>query len=69
MFGNPLILWGVGLEIGLAVAIDYTHLGNVMLETAPIGAKVWLFIALGVALLALEEARKWVARRTVRRLA
>jgi hypothetical protein len=57
------------LEIGLAV-VDYTHLGNVLLGTAPIEAKVWLLILpLGLALLALEEARKWVARRTVRRLA
>ena len=70
VFGNPLILWGVGLEIGLAVVVDYTHLGNVLLGTAPIEAKVWLLILpLGLALLALEEARKWVARRTVRRLA
>jgi magnesium-transporting ATPase (P-type) len=70
LFGNPLILWGVGMEILLAIVIDYTHLGNVMLRTAPISGSVWLFILpLGVALLVLEEARKWLARRTVRRWA
>jgi calcium-translocating P-type ATPase len=60
VLGNPLILWGVVLEIVLILLIDYTSWGNLLLGTAPIGGSVWLFIApFGVALLVLEELRKW----------
>ena len=62
--GNSLILWGVVLEIVLILLIDYTSWGNLLLETAPIGWQVWLFVApFGVALLLLEELRKYLVRR------
>jgi sodium/potassium-transporting ATPase subunit alpha len=62
--GNSLILWGVLLEIVLILLIDYTSWGNVLLGTAPIGWQVWLFVApFGIALLALEELRKYLVRR------
>jgi calcium-translocating P-type ATPase len=64
LLGNPLILWGVLLEIVLIFMIDYTAWGNLLLGTAPIGGHVWLFVApFGVGLLVLEELRKYLVRR------
>jgi magnesium-transporting ATPase (P-type) len=64
--GNRLILWGVAAEIALILAIDYTPWGNLAFGTAPIGLNVWLFvIPFAFAMLALEEVRKWVARKTI----
>jgi sodium/potassium-transporting ATPase subunit alpha len=64
LLGNRLILWGVLLEIVLILLIDYTPWGNRLLETAPIGGHVWLFIApFGIGLLVLEELRKYLAGR------
>jgi calcium-translocating P-type ATPase len=64
LVGNPLILWGVVLEVGLIGLIDYTAWGNVIFGTAPISGRVWLFVMpFAVALLVLEELRKWLVRR------
>ena len=64
VLSNPLILWGIAFELGLAALIIYTPLGNQMFGTAPLDAGVWLFIIpFALALLALEEARKWWVRR------
>jgi magnesium-transporting ATPase (P-type) len=64
LLGNPLILWGVLLEVALILLIVYTAWGNVIIGTAPISARVWLFIMpFAVGLLVLEELRKWLARR------
>jgi sodium/potassium-transporting ATPase subunit alpha len=64
LLGNPLILWGVVLEIGLILLIDYTSWGNLLLGTAPIGGQVWLFVApFAVGLLMLEELRKHLVGR------
>jgi len=55
---------GVVLEITLIVLIAYTSWGNLISATAPIPAKVWLFIIpFGVFLLTAEELRKWLVRR------
>jgi len=63
ILGNPLVLWGVLLEIVLILFIDYTPLGNAIFGTAPIDGKVWLFIVpFALLLLLLEESRKWLAR-------
>ena len=63
--GNSLILWGIIAEIALILAIDYTPWGNLIFGTAPIGLDVWLFVVpFAFAMLALEEARKWVVRRS-----
>ena len=63
--GNSLILWGIIAEIALILAIDYTPWGNLIFGTAPISLDVWLFvIPFAFAMLALEEARKWVVRRS-----
>ncbi len=66
ILGNPLILWGIAAEIALILAIDYTPLGNLIFGTAPIGLNVWLFvIPFAFAMLALEEVRKWVVRKSI----
>ena len=66
LFDNRLILAGIGAEIALILAIDYTPWGNLVFGTAPIGLDVWLFvIPFAFAMLALEEARKWAARRDI----
>lgn len=63
LFSNRLIVWGVILEIALILLIDYTPWGNVILGTAPIVGKVWLFVLpFAVGLLILEEFRKWGVR-------
>jgi calcium-translocating P-type ATPase len=62
LFGNPLIVWGVLLEIVLILLIVYTPWGNFVLGTAPIAGSVWLFVLpFALGLLVLEEGRKWVA--------
>jgi magnesium-transporting ATPase (P-type) len=62
--GNPLIVWGVVLEIALILPIDYTPLGNLVFGTAAISGQVWLFlIPFAAGLFVLEELRKWLVRR------
>jgi sodium/potassium-transporting ATPase subunit alpha len=66
LFDNKLILAGVAAEIALILFIDYTPWGNLAFGTAPIGLNVWLFIIpFAFAMLALEEVRKWVTRKTL----
>jgi magnesium-transporting ATPase (P-type) len=70
IFDNQLILWGVGLEIGLLLAFDYTPWGNLLLGTAPVPGTLWLFILpFAVGMLVLEELRKWIVRGLLRRRA
>ena len=65
-FSNPLVWAGIATEIALILLIDYTPWGNLIFGTAPIGLNVWLFvIPFAFAMLALEEVRKWVARKTI----
>ncbi|HVC10275.1 MAG TPA: cation transporting ATPase C-terminal domain-containing protein, partial [Burkholderiales bacterium] len=59
-----LILWGVLLEVSLILLIDYVPAANRLFGTAPLGGDVWLFLVpFALALLGLEELRKWFARR------
>jgi magnesium-transporting ATPase (P-type) len=61
--GNYLILWGVATEITLILLIDYSGWGQLLFGTAPISATTWIFIAgLALALLSVEECRRWLAR-------
>jgi magnesium-transporting ATPase (P-type) len=63
-FSNPLILWGIVAEVTLILLIDYTPWGNLIFGTAPLAPAVWMFlIPFALALLALEELRKWIVRR------
>jgi hypothetical protein len=66
LLGNPLIGWGVILEIALIVLIDYTHWGNLIFATAPISAQIWLFVMpFGIVLFISEELRKRLVRRII----
>jgi calcium-translocating P-type ATPase len=60
---NPLLLWGIAIELLLILAIDYTPWGNILFGTAPIPARVWLFvIPFALGMLMLEEVRKGLVR-------
>ncbi|WP_031404546.1 cation-transporting P-type ATPase [Thiomonas sp. FB-Cd] len=64
LLGNRLILAGVGVEVGALALIAYTPLGNAIFGTAPIAPVHWAAIGpFAVALLVLEEGRKWWVRR------
>jgi magnesium-transporting ATPase (P-type) len=66
LWSNRLILVGIGAELLLILAIDYTPLGNQLFGTAPLGLDVWLFvIPFAVGMLILEEVRKYFARRYI----
>ncbi len=66
---NPLIWYGLGFELLLLLLIDYTPWGNALFGTAPLGIEVWLFIVpFGIGMLLLEELRKLMVRRRMRRL-
>jgi magnesium-transporting ATPase (P-type) len=62
--GNPLILWGVALEVALAALIVYTPWGQAILGTAALGGEVWLFVLpFATAMVGFEEVRKWAAKK------
>jgi magnesium-transporting ATPase (P-type) len=62
--GNGLLPAGIALAVLMALAIDYTPVGNRLFGTAPISPAVWLFaVPFAVGLLGLDELRKWVLRR------
>ena len=63
-FSNPLILWGVVIEITILALMTYTPLGNDIFRTGPL--PVWIFgpLALGaLVLLFAEETRKIIVNR------
>jgi magnesium-transporting ATPase (P-type) len=63
LFANPLILWGIALELLLMAAISYTPWGNAVFGAAPLPAAVWLFLLpFMLAMFAAEEGRKWLVR-------
>ena len=65
--GNAWIGWGIVCEIALIILIVYTPTGNFLFGTAPISGETWLFVLpFAAALLAAEEARKWLARGKTR---
>jgi sodium/potassium-transporting ATPase subunit alpha len=67
LFDNHLIVWGVVLEIVLALIINYTPMVNWLLNTAPVPGELWLLlIGFAAGMLALEELRKWTARKFLR---
>jgi calcium-translocating P-type ATPase len=64
LLGNPLIVWGVAVEIVLLLAANYTPFANVILGTHPVPAGVWLLIVpCALGFLGIEELRKAIVRR------
>jgi len=63
LFRNPLILWGLFVEVTLILLITYTPWGNLVFGTAPIPLAVWLLVVpFALGMLTLEELRKWIVR-------
>ncbi len=61
---NPLILWGIAFELALIAAIVYTPWGQALFGTAALPPEVWVYVLpFALAMLALEEARKLLARK------
>jgi len=61
---NRLLLAGLGVELGLLLAIVYTPWGHALFGTAPLSADVWLMaVPFALLLLAAEELRKMVVRK------
>jgi sodium/potassium-transporting ATPase subunit alpha len=68
ILNNRLILCGIALEIVSLLLINFTPWGNSLLQTAPVPAGLWLLlIPCAIAMVALEELRKWAVRRSLRR--
>ena len=64
LFRNRLILAGLAIEVGLMAVIGYTPLGNAIFGTAPLAPSVWLSVVpFALAMLVLEELRKWHIRQ------
>ena len=64
LFGNPLIVWGVVLEIALLLAANYLPWANALLGTLPVPTEAWLLlIPFALGIFALEELRKTFVRR------
>lgn len=67
--GNPLILWGVVVEVVALALAAYTPWGNALFGTAPLPGRVWVFLLPWVAVMVgLEEGRKAWVRHRLRRL-
>lgn len=61
--GNPLMLWGVLLQVVLILFIVYTSWGHALFATAALPMEVWLFLLpWAFGMIAAEELRKWCAR-------
>lgn len=59
LLDNPIILFGIALEVILLALIDYTPWGNYVFGTAPLDAATWLIIIpMALTILLVEEVRK-----------
>ena len=62
--GNRLLLWGIAVELALALAIIYTPPGQILFGTAALPAHAWLvMLPFAAALIVVEELRKRAVRR------
>jgi sodium/potassium-transporting ATPase subunit alpha len=65
LLSNPLILLGIGAEVGLLLLMVYTPFGHWILGTQPLPLWIWGLLILGaIGLLLVEEGRKFIVRRT-----
>jgi calcium-translocating P-type ATPase len=63
LWNNRLLWLGIATEIALILAIVHTPLGQGIFGTAELPAEVWLVaVVFALAMLAIEELRKWIAR-------
>ena len=63
-FSNPVILWGIAIELTLLAAITYTPTGHEIFGTSPLPPWIFAPLTLGALMLLLaEEARKIMAKR------
>jgi magnesium-transporting ATPase (P-type) len=61
---NPLLLLGLGVELGLILFIVYTPWGNRIFATQAFEPMVWvLILALALSFGGLEAGRKYLVRR------
>lgn len=66
--GNPVILWGVLLEVTLILIIAYTRWGSQLFGTGPLYLDVWLLLLpLAAGMIAPGELRKYFARSQLAR--
>lgn len=64
LWSNRLMWLGIAVEVALILGIVYTATGQKIFGTAPLPARVWLLAAaFAIAMLAIEELRKWLLRR------
>ncbi len=68
-FSNPLILWGIVVELMLLLTANYVAWVNALLGTLPVPSGVWLLLVpFAIGIVILEELRKaFVRRRYARR--
>jgi magnesium-transporting ATPase (P-type) len=63
---NPLLLWGLALELALMLLIAYTPWGNALLGTQPLPWDTWLYLLpWAAAMVAMDTLWKWGARRSL----
>jgi magnesium-transporting ATPase (P-type) len=68
LFSNRLIWAGIVTELVLILLIVYTAPGNRLFGTAPMAGSIWLLaVPFALGMIALEEGRKWLARRFAER--
>ena len=63
-FTNPLLLWGIAIELTILALIAYTPFGNAAFGTGPL--PLWIFVPLVLGaggLLLAEKARKMITVR------
>ncbi len=66
ILSNRLVLWGILVEIILAVFIIYHPWGNKIFSTSPIPLSAWLLlIPFAFILFAAEEMRKWASSKKI----
>ncbi len=64
LWSNRLLWLGIAVEIALILGIVYTPIGQAIFGTAPLPAHIWfLAMVFAIAMLAIEELRKWLVRK------
>ena len=65
-FANKLVLWGIAAELVILLSLTYIPFLAHTFGLAPLGLRDWLLLgAFPPLMLAMEESRKWLVRRTI----